>query len=122
MRRPACRLPAANSKSGLESDRKRTALQKSFAAPAGEEIAILVGLHLTGSRPPRPAAARASPAASTGAPAAHTAEESLTELASLAATAGAGVACRQIQARPRADAATLIGSGKVDELKSLIHF
>src|SRR5258708_6889033 len=49
------------------------------------------------------------------------AEESLEELASLAATAGARVAECQIQSRARADAATQVGSGKVDELKALIH-
>src|SRR5262249_16349809 len=43
------------------------------------------------------------------------------ELAALAATAGATVAERQIQTRVRADAATLVGSGKVTELKNLIH-
>ncbi|MEQ1884734.1 MAG: GTPase HflX, partial [Bryobacteraceae bacterium] len=52
---------------------------------------------------------------------AATAEQSLEELASLAATAGARVAEMQIQSRPRADAATQIGSGKVEELRGLIH-
>ena len=50
------------------------------------------------------------------------AEESLEELAVLAATAGATVADRSIQTLPRANAATLIGSGKVDELKTQVHF
>jgi len=50
------------------------------------------------------------------------AEESIEELASLAATAGAVVADRQIQVRPRMEAATLVGSGKVEELKTLVHF
>ena len=50
------------------------------------------------------------------------AEESLEELTVLAATAGASVADRSIQTLPRANAATLIGSGKVDELKTQVHF
>ncbi|MBZ5633592.1 MAG: GTPase HflX [Acidobacteriia bacterium] len=73
------------------------------------EIALLVGLKLSGQKA-RSAAALIS------------AEESLEELAVLAATAGATVADRSIQTRPRAAAATLIGSGKVDELKTQVHF
>jgi GTP-binding protein HflX len=73
------------------------------------EIALLVGLKLTG-RSPRSKSASMS------------AEESLEELSVLAATAGAAVADRSIQTRARADAATLIGSGKVDLLKTEIHF
>jgi GTP-binding protein HflX len=68
------------------------------------EIAILVGLHLTG---------RTS----------HdliTAEDSLEELAALAMSAGARVAERQIQSRPKIDAATFVGSGKVEELKAQV--
>jgi GTP-binding protein HflX len=44
------------------------------------------------------------------------------ELQALAASAGARVAETSIQARPRPDAATLIGSGKIEELKAQIHF
>jgi GTPase len=44
------------------------------------------------------------------------AEESLEELADLAATAGATVGARVIQSRPGPEAATLIGQGKVEEL------
>ena len=50
------------------------------------------------------------------------ADESMEELAALAATAGARVAEKSIQSRARVDAATLVGSGKVEELKSKIHF
>jgi GTP-binding protein HflX len=50
------------------------------------------------------------------------AEESLEELAALAGTAGARVAETSIQTRPRIDPATLVGSGKVDELKAQIQF
>jgi GTP-binding protein HflX len=46
----------------------------------------------------------------------------LEELAALAVSAGAEVAESQIQSRPRADPATLVGSGKVQELKSQILF
>jgi GTP-binding protein HflX len=73
------------------------------------EIALLIGLKLSG-RKARSAASLIS------------AEESLEELAVLAATAGATVAERSIQTLQRANAATLIGSGKVDELKTEIHF
>ena len=73
------------------------------------EVALLVGLKLSG----RTAAATA---------ALISAEESLEELAVLAGTAGATVADRSIQTRPRADAATLIGSGKVEELKTQVNF
>jgi len=73
------------------------------------EIALLVGLKVSG-RKARSAASLIS------------AEESLEELAVLAATAGASVADRSIQTLPRANAATLIGSGKVDDLKTEIHF
>lgn len=51
---------------------------------------------------------------------AFSAEESLEELATLAATAGAVVVDRQMQGRDRADSAYLIGPGKVDELAGLV--
>ena len=78
------------------------------------EIALLVGLKLSGrtARSPESRTAKGL----------ITAEESLEELAVLAASAGADVAERSIQTRPRADAATLIGAGKVDELKAQVHF
>jgi GTP-binding protein HflX len=44
------------------------------------------------------------------------AEDSLAELADLAQSAGASVTDRVVQSRPAADPATLIGSGKVEEL------
>jgi GTP-binding protein HflX len=74
--------------------------------PTGEEVAILVGLHLTG---------RASPGL-------ISAEDSMEELAALAASAGARVAERQIQSRARIDSATFVGSGKVEELKAQVLF
>ena len=46
-------------------------------------------------------------------------EESLEELADLALSADADVLERVLQARPAADPATLIGSGKVEELAAL---
>jgi GTP-binding protein HflX len=73
------------------------------------EVALLVGLHLT---------ARSSRKADE----LITTEESIEELAALASTAGARVAERVMQSRPRADSATLIGSGKVTELKTLAEF
>ena len=44
------------------------------------------------------------------------------ELDALAVSAGARVAEKQIQSRSRADAAMLVGSGKVEELKALVLF
>ena len=78
------------------------------------ETALLVGLKLTSRVGQR--AGRALE------PEQFTAEESMEELAALAASAGAVVAERQIQSRPRMDSATLVGSGKVEELKAQIHF
>ena len=71
------------------------------------EIAILIGLKLT-------ARGRGESTIS--------AEESLEELAALAESAGAKVAERWIQTRPRSEAATFIGSGKVEELKTQLAF
>ena len=48
-------------------------------------------------------------------------EESLAELATLAESAGAEVAGQVVQTRPALDAATLIGSGKVDEIRARIE-
>jgi len=50
-----------------------------------------------------------------------TVEESLEELKALAESAGAEVEESIIQSRPAPDAATLIGSGKLDELRNLVH-
>jgi GTP-binding protein HflX len=73
-----------------------------------EEIAILVGLELTSRGASEKTLLRA--------------EESLDELESLAESAGARVAEKSIQTRPRAESSTLVGSGKVEELKTQIHF
>jgi GTPase len=78
-------------------------------AVRGQERAILVGLDLK-SRSRR---------ASDFVP--YAVEESLEELKALADTAGASVEESIIQARPAPDAATLIGSGKLDELRSLVE-
>jgi GTP-binding protein HflX len=75
-----------------------------------EEIAILVGLRLT-SR-----ASRKNESDSISA------DDSMEELKALAFSAGARVATTWIQAKPKPDAATLIGSGKLDELKAQIPF
>ncbi len=71
-----------------------------------EEIALLVGLDLT----------------SRGSQQLISAQDSMEELTALASTAGARVAEILIQSRPRPSAATLVGSGKVEELKAKIHF
>ncbi len=69
------------------------------------ERALLVGLDLK-SRSGRSGAVRDG----------YTPEEALAELAGLTRSAGAEVLDSVLQSRERAEAATLIGSGKVDEL------
>ncbi len=82
--------------------------------PIGEEIAILVGLHLTGRSAQRTPTVAGAELIS--------AEDSMEELAALATSAGARIAERQIQSRPKVDSATFVGSGKVDELKAQVLF
>jgi GTP-binding protein HflX len=48
-------------------------------------------------------------------------EDSLDELAELAASAGAEIADRLVQSRQAPEAATLIGQGKVEELSAAVH-
>jgi len=73
-----------------------------------EEIAILVGLRLTSHSRKKDADT-------------ISADDSMEELKALAFSAGARVAETSIQARPKPDAATLIGSGKLEELKAQRH-
>ena len=77
------------------------------------ENALLVGIQWK-SRPSRTAGGAGHAEA--------TAEESLLELRLLAGGAGALVAESVLQARDRADAATLVGSGKLEEIKRLAAF
>ncbi len=77
------------------------------------ERAILVGLEVAAAGPPRGRETRDLVPFS--------AEESLQELAALARSAGAEVADTVLQTRNRAVAATLIGSGKVEELKTTVR-
>src|SRR6202044_3356834 len=81
-----------------------------------EERAILVGLDL------KSRSHRGSNQRSGASPNANDVEESLDELKSLADTAGAHVEETIVQARQAPDSATLIGSGKLDELRRLVHF
>jgi GTPase len=81
-----------------------------------EERAILVGLDLK-SRSHRGSKQRAG-----ADPDAHGAEESLEEMKALADTAGARVEETIVQSRQAPDSATLIGSGKLDELRRLVNF
>ena len=74
-----------------------------------EERAILVGLDMK---------SRSRPKTRVGA---DELEESLEEMKSLAGTAGARVEETIVQARQAPDSATLIGSGKLDELRQLVH-
>jgi GTPase len=80
------------------------------------ERAILVGLDLK-SRAHRGSHQRAGATLDT-----HGAEESLEEMKALADTAGARVEETIVQSRLAPDSATLIGSGKLDELRRLVHF
>ncbi len=80
-----------------------------------EERAILVGLDLK-SRSHRGSKQRAGADPDT-----HGAEESLEEMKALADTAGAHVEETIVQSRQAPDSATLIGSGKLDELRRLVH-
>jgi GTPase len=84
-------------------------------AVTSEERAILVGLELK-SRSHRGAHQRSS-----ADPDAHAVEESLEEMKALADTAGARVEETIVQSRQAPDSATLIGSGKLDELRRLVH-
>ena len=85
-------------------------------APVAEERAILVGLDLK-SRSHRGPNQRGS-----GDPNANAVEESLDEMKSLADTAGAHVEETIVQSRQAPDSATLIGSGKLEELRRLVTF
>ena len=73
-----------------------------------EERALVVGVHLGGPK--------AKPASSE-----NEMEESLEELVTLAESAGAAVVGRISQTRTALDAATLVGSGKVDEIKQRVE-
>lgn len=75
------------------------------------ERAILIRLEIT-RRP-----ARKTPASLEGGD--YTPEESLEELQALAESAGAEVVDRVLQMRPAPDAATFIGSGKLEQLRRL---
>ncbi|MGI8958908.1 MAG: GTPase HflX [Bryobacteraceae bacterium] len=78
---------------------------------AREERTLVVGIELTG----RQRVVRANPGTNLD-PA-----ESLDELAVLSESAGALIVDRMTQTRPALDAATLVGSGKVTEIKSHIE-
>ena len=72
------------------------------------ERTLVVGIELTlSSRKPGPGSNRSGDS-----------EESLDELTALAESAGAKVVDRVTQARPHLDPATLVGQGKVEEIRS----
>lgn len=75
------------------------------------ERTLIVGVELTARAQSTPNARETEPDT----------EESLAELATLAESAGAEVTGRVIQSRPALDPATLIGSGKVEEIKTRIE-
>jgi len=76
-----------------------------------EERTLIVGVDLTSRSYSAPGAPDAEPDV----------EESLAELTTLAESAGARVLGSIIQARPTLDPATLIGSGKVGEIKTRVE-
>jgi GTP-binding protein HflX len=76
----------------------------------GRELAILVGVDLKSRSRPKADQIR------------YSAAESIEELKALAESAGARVEESLIQSRPAPDAATLIGSGKLEELQGLVAF
>ncbi len=78
---------------------------------APQERTLVIGVHLT-SRPPSGSILPAS---------ALEQQESLEELQTLAESAGARVVDSITQVRAALDAATLLGSGKVDEIKARIQ-
>ena len=80
-------------------------------APSTIERAILVGLDLK---------ARASRTAASKVESLTSSEESVEELAVLAEGAGASIVDRVLQSRDAPEAATLIGSGKVEELATQV--
>jgi GTP-binding protein HflX len=73
-----------------------------------EERAVLIGVDVTGAVP-----SRRGPEGGLS----FRLEESMDELAALARSAGAAVVDQSIQRRERPNAATLIGAGKVEELR-----
>jgi GTP-binding protein HflX len=85
-------------------------------ARVAEERASLVGLDLK-SRSHRGSNQRGG-----ADPSANDVEESLDEMKSLAGTAGAHVEETIVQSRQAPDSATLIGSGKLEELRRLVTF
>lgn len=75
------------------------------------ERTLIVGVEITGRRKPD----SGSP------PLVVDAEESLAELAELATGAGAEIAGRVLQVRSALDSATLIGSGKAEEVRRSVE-
>src|SRR5207244_2555560 len=109
------RAGAAQSSGWIASGTTRGVGQRPGAAPRGTsdrapgpERAILVGLLQA-----RPSGTRHSPRDSQG--------SDLEELSRLAETAGAVVAGRVFQKRPKPDPRSFIGAGKVEDLKEDIY-
>ena len=105
---------------------------------AGQDLAVLVAAEFTGQRRKLSAAARlARDAAATGVDLGEDAsvvpadphrgvagdldfEASLAEFEELARSAGAEIAATLVQRRPKPDAATLVGQGKLDEIAGVV--
>jgi len=103
-------------------------------AQAGQELAVLVTVEVTGQRRKLTAAARlarnaaavaagdasAEPAAGTGAAVDLDFDASLAEFQELARSAGAQIAATLVQRRAKPDPATLVGHGKLDEIEGVV--
>jgi GTP-binding protein HflX len=116
------------------ASRATRANRSAARAGAGQEFAVLVAVEFTGQRRRLTAAAKLARDAAVvradageGQPATDTGdapgrvgdldfEASLTEFEELARSAGAEIAATLVQRRPKPDAATLVGQGKLDEI------
>ena len=127
-------MSRSESRVSRKTDGARRAVASGTAGGARKERAFLVGLNYRarsraasgpkGGKGPQTSAAQAARESASSVPTSSkarsipelTAEESLDELRSLAASAGAEIAGEFLQRRDRPDPATLIGRGKLEEI------
>ncbi len=105
-------------------DRKKSSSSQVDSSRAGDSSSSGSRVKSAGKIPPAARVAR-NVAAAASLPADHehrefSAEESMAELRELTASAGATVAGELLQRRQKPDPATLIGSGKLEELKGAV--
>jgi len=97
------------------------------ALKPGHDLAVLIAVEFTGQRRrlsaaaklARNAAAATKTEASAGAAGDLDFDASLAEFEELARSAGAEIAATLVQRRPKPDAATLVGQGKVEEIEAV---